>query len=117
VLGDLAGLALSHPGLPDVIEQRGLAVVHVAHHRYHRRPGLEVRGPGRGRGRGQDLFLFKEFLHHLELILGAEQDRGFMIHGALRPSFRPSVLSLFSKTEALTPRRLASSCTTIISPI
>ena len=35
VLGDAAGLARRHAGLADGIEQAGLAVVHVAHHRHH----------------------------------------------------------------------------------
>ena len=36
VLGDAAGLALGHLGLADGVEQRRLAVVHVAHHGHHR---------------------------------------------------------------------------------
>ena len=31
VLGDAAGLALGHLGVPDIVQQGGLAVVHVAH--------------------------------------------------------------------------------------
>ena len=37
VLGDAAGLARGHLGLADGVEQRGLAVVDVAHDRDHRR--------------------------------------------------------------------------------
>ena len=42
VLGDAAGLARGDLGLADRIEQRGLAVVDVAHDRHHRRAVLEV---------------------------------------------------------------------------
>ena len=42
VLGDAAGLAGRHPGLADGIEQAGLAVVDVAHHRHHRRAADQV---------------------------------------------------------------------------
>ena len=37
VLRDAARLARRHVGAADVVEQRGLAVVDVAHHRHHRR--------------------------------------------------------------------------------
>ena len=37
VLGDAAGLARGHLGLADGVQQRGLAVVDVAHDRDHRR--------------------------------------------------------------------------------
>ena len=40
VLGNAAGFAGGHLGLANVIEQRGLAVVDVAHHCHHRRPGF-----------------------------------------------------------------------------
>ena len=39
VLGDAAGLAAGHVGLADGVEQRGLAVVHVAHDGDHRSAG------------------------------------------------------------------------------
>ena len=42
VLGDPAGLAGHHVGGADPVEQQRLAVVDVAHHRDHRRPGPEV---------------------------------------------------------------------------
>ncbi len=42
VLGDAAGLAGHHVGVPDRVEQLGLAVVDVTHHRDHRRPGHQV---------------------------------------------------------------------------
>ncbi len=38
VLGDPAGLARDHVGLANVVEQRGLAVIHMAHDGDHRRP-------------------------------------------------------------------------------
>ena len=41
VLGNAAGFAGRHLGAPDVVEQRGLAVVDVAHDGNHRRPRLE----------------------------------------------------------------------------
>ena len=44
VLGDPAGLAGDHVRLANVVQQRGLAVVHVAHHGDDRRPGFEVLG-------------------------------------------------------------------------
>ena len=39
VLGDAAGFAGRHVGVPDRVEQLGLAVVHMAHHGDHRRAG------------------------------------------------------------------------------
>src|SRR5271169_4806728 len=42
VLGDAAGLAGHHVGVPDRVEQLGLAVVDMTHHRDHRRPGDQV---------------------------------------------------------------------------
>ena len=39
VLGDAAGLARLQVGVPDRVEQLGLAVVDVTHDRDHRRPG------------------------------------------------------------------------------
>ena len=50
VLGDAAGLALGHVGLADGVEQRGLAVVDVAHDGDDRRPRqLVLVGVGRAR--------------------------------------------------------------------
>ena len=42
VLGDAAGFAFAHAGLPDSVEQSGLAVVDVTHDGDHRRTLLEV---------------------------------------------------------------------------
>ena len=42
VLGDASGLARGHVGGPDSVEQRGLAVVYVAHDGDDRGPGLEL---------------------------------------------------------------------------
>src|SRR6266496_3969633 len=42
VLGDAAGLAGHQVGVPDRVEQLGLAVVDVTHHGDHRRPGHQV---------------------------------------------------------------------------
>ena len=42
VLGDAPGLAVGHVGVADLVEQLGLAVVHVAHNGDHRRPDGEV---------------------------------------------------------------------------
>ena len=42
VLGDAAGLACGHLGLADRVEERGLAVVDVAHDRDHRRADDEI---------------------------------------------------------------------------
>ena len=50
VLGDPAGLARRHLGLADGVEQRGLAVVHVAHDGDHRRAVDQV-APRRRRTR------------------------------------------------------------------
>ena len=44
VLGDAAGFAAHHVGLPDRIEQRGLAVVDVAHDGHDRRARQQRRG-------------------------------------------------------------------------
>ena len=45
VLGDAARLVRRHVGVAQRVEQRGLAVVDVAHHGDHRRPRLEILGP------------------------------------------------------------------------
>src|SRR5215469_16353480 len=42
VLGDAARLPGHHVGVPDGVEQLGLAVVDMAHDRHHRRPRLQV---------------------------------------------------------------------------
>ena len=42
MLGDAAGLALDDVGLADIVQQRGLAVVHVAHDGHDRRTRHEV---------------------------------------------------------------------------
>ena len=42
VLGDAAGLGLADAGIPDGVQQSGLAVVDVTHHGHHRRTGLQV---------------------------------------------------------------------------
>src|SRR5580658_2167981 len=42
VLGDAAGLAGHHVGVADRVEQLGLAVIDMTHHRDHRRPGHQV---------------------------------------------------------------------------
>ncbi|MGY4283419.1 hypothetical protein ACVWXO_002639 [Bradyrhizobium sp. LM2.7] len=44
MLGDAAGLAGDHIGVTERVEQRGLAVVDVAHHGHHRRARLGVVG-------------------------------------------------------------------------
>ena len=38
MLGDAAGLAGGDFGIAKIIQQRGFAVVHMPHHRNHRRP-------------------------------------------------------------------------------
>jgi hypothetical protein len=43
VLGDATGLAGHHVGRPDAVEEKSLPVVHVAHHRHHRRTRPEIR--------------------------------------------------------------------------
>jgi len=45
VLGDAAILMSGHIGLPDAVEERRLAVVHVPEERDNGRPGLQVFGP------------------------------------------------------------------------
>ena len=44
VLGDAAGLARDHIGVADIVQQGGLAVVHVAHDHHHGGAGLQVLG-------------------------------------------------------------------------
>ena len=44
VLGDAAGLAGGHGGIPDGVQQGGFAVVHVAHDHNDGGPGLQVLG-------------------------------------------------------------------------
>jgi hypothetical protein len=57
VLGDAAGLARGHARLPDGVEERRLAVVHVAHDRDH----------GRARDQVFGLRLHRLFLDHFFL--------------------------------------------------
>ena len=42
VLGDAAGLAAGHMGMADIVQQAGLAVVHVAHDHHNGSPGHQV---------------------------------------------------------------------------
>ena len=42
VLGDAAGLAAGHMGVADIVQQTGLAVVHVAHDHHHGGTGHQV---------------------------------------------------------------------------
>ncbi len=42
VLGDAAGLTGGHMGVADIVQQTGLAVVHVTHDHHHRRPGHQI---------------------------------------------------------------------------
>ena len=42
VLGDAAGLAAGHVGVADIVQQAGLAVVHVAHDHHHGCPGHQI---------------------------------------------------------------------------
>ena len=42
VLGDAARLAGGHMGVADIVQQTGLAVVHVTHDHHHRRPGHQI---------------------------------------------------------------------------
>ena len=44
MLGDAAGLLAHHVGRADGVEQRGLAVIDVAHDGHHRRARLQVLG-------------------------------------------------------------------------
>ena len=41
VLGDAAGLPLGHLGVADIVQQGGLAMVHVAHDHHHGRTGTK----------------------------------------------------------------------------
>ena len=78
VLGDAAGLAGDHLGLADRVEQRGLAVVDVAHDRDHRRAFdqvllgvLEDRLDLDVVGRVHDLDLLVELVgEHLDRVVG-----------------------------------------------
>src|SRR5262245_16528076 len=90
VLGDATGLARGHIRLPDRIEQRGLAVVDVAHDGDHRRPGLLFLI---GIGLADETFLdvrlrhalgrVPEFLHDQLSRIGVDHIIDLM-HGALR---------------------------------
>ena len=42
MLGDAAGLAAGHMGIADVVQQAGLAVVHVTHDHHNRGPGHQI---------------------------------------------------------------------------
>ena len=70
VLGDAAGLACDHVGLADVVEERGLTVVHMAHDGHDRRTGHEVfllvllLGDGLHHLSGDEFRLEAEFLGH-----------------------------------------------------
>ena len=67
VLGDAAGLAGGHMGVADIVQQGGLAVVHVAHDHHHGGPGHQVLGLVLG---GVDELLLDGH-HHLLLHLAA----------------------------------------------
>ncbi len=78
VLGDAAGLARRHLGLADGVQQRGLAVIDVAHDRHHRRAidhvallVLEDRFDFNIVGCMDDLDLLAELLRqHLDRVVG-----------------------------------------------
>ena len=75
VLGDAARLARGDAGHADGVEERGLAVVDVAHDGDHRRPGLQVLNGVRGAGR-QELLLVKGDVFHLMPELAGQQGGG-----------------------------------------
>jgi hypothetical protein len=80
VLRDAAGLAGRHARLSDVVEQRRLAVIDVAHDRDHRRAGLEVLLAVR-RGLERLVLLEGDVLHLVAELVGddlggVEVDRG-----------------------------------------
>ena len=56
MLGNAARLAMGDTGFADIVEQRGLAVVHMSHHRDHRR------------SRRHDVFLGADSILHQESI-------------------------------------------------
>ena len=72
VLGDAAGLAAHHVGLADRVEQRGLAVVDMAHDGHDRRTRLQGRGIV---GRVEQTFLhvrFGDTAHRVAQFFGDE---------------------------------------------
>ena len=60
MLGDAAGLAGRHPGGTNMVEQRGLAMIDMAHHGHHRRTRL-------GRGVGMRFGIDEEGFRIVEL--------------------------------------------------
>ena len=73
VLGDAAGLARDDVGLADGVEQRGLAVVDVAHDGDHRRTRLEVASSSAGAANRPFLDVdFGDAAHGVAHLLGDE---------------------------------------------
>ena len=72
MLGDAAGLAGDHVGMADGVEQRGLAVVDVAHDGDHRRARLELGFVGRVGEQALDDVGFGDAAHGVAHVLGDE---------------------------------------------
>src|SRR5690606_5078882 len=82
MLGDAASLAGRHPGLADVVQQGGFAVVDVAHHGHHRSAGLQVALLGTGDFLNQ-LLLDTVSGHWYRAVaqLGGHQHGGVLVDG------------------------------------
>ena len=79
VLGDPARFARGDPGAADVVEERGLAVIDVAHHGHHRRSRLQHGILVRGRLQQEGIRIIRLGLHRLVPHLFHQNHRGFLI--------------------------------------
>src|SRR5437763_2509224 len=79
VLGDPAGLARRHVGLADGVEQRGLAVVDVAHDGHDGRAGRQIFRLVLGLA--DELVELEPDLLHLPAVVDGEQARGVEVDG------------------------------------
>ena len=82
VLGDASGLAGGDFLFANVVEQRGLSVIDMAHHRYYRWAGhSEFVGIGLA---GKDIVLFESDVLHLVVKLGGQKLRGLKVDGGVQ---------------------------------
>lgn len=116
MLGDAAGLARGDLGATDVVEQRGLAVVDVAHDGDDRRAGdclaFELQGLGQ-------LFFQRVLADQLDLVaqLFGDQLGGLLVRTWLMVTGEPILNMNLTTSAPLTDIWAANSATVMVSPM
>ena len=99
VLGDAPGFALRDPGLADGVQQRGLAVVDVAHDGDHRRPGFGL--PFLPGSQGQQFLFLHGGMFRLVAEFAGHDDRGIEVDGIVDVGHHAHVQQLLDDFAAL----------------